>query len=76
MSSCGCTTSGCGCTVVGGAGASVQRIGDSFVVNVTADIPEQNLFIQQSDPGARPYPYVWWQIDGAGNPVTEWIYTP
>jgi hypothetical protein len=53
---------------------SVTRIGDKFIVSSAA--AAENVFIQQADPGPLAYPYVWWELDGLGNLVTVWIWTP
>lgn len=70
---CGCQTA-CGCNVVAGPGAHVLRVGDTFTVSSPGAV--QDVFIQQADPGPLPYPYVWWELDGLGNLVTTWIWTP
>lgn len=75
--SCGCgNATACGCTIVGGTNINVQQIGsDTFVINgeLIPDPSPQNVFIQTTDPGPLPYAYVWWQVDGGGDVVTEWI---
>jgi hypothetical protein len=70
---CGCQAA-CGCNVTAGAGISVQRLGDNFVISSTTG--PQTTFIQEADPGPLPYPYIWWELDGLGNLVTTWVFTP
>lgn len=73
MTPCGCQGS-CGCNIVAGDGVGVLRVGDTFTISAPDAV--QRVFIQQTDPGTLGYPYVWHELDGGGNLVTTWIYTP
>lgn len=70
---CGCQTA-CGCNLVAGDGVGILRTGDTFTISSAGAV--QTLFIQEADPGPLAYPYVWHELDGLGNLVTTWIWTP
>lgn len=70
---CGCVTAGCGCNIVAGANITVVRLGDKFTISTGGNIGVPT-FIQQAPPGVAG-PYVWYETDGLGNIVTEWIET-
>lgn len=70
---CGCTQS-CGCIIEAGPGVTVQRIGDTIIISAVAEVGVP-IFIQHLPPMYTGGPYVWWETDGAGNLVTQWVET-